>query len=177
MVLSIDGKTAIAARSRRHPGRPPRLGEPARQEFEYRRHGTASLVAALDVRTGEVLTKVIARNNATTFTAFLDHLDQAIAPGKAIHVVLDNGSSHTAEHTKAWLDEHPRRHVRWTPPHASWLNQVELFFSALTRRVVRHGDFTSRDDLIEKLEAYVIGHNETAKPYPWTYEGTPLKAA
>lgn len=177
VVLSIDEKTAIAARSRRHPGRPARPGEPVRQEFEYRRHGTVSLVTALDVRTGEVLTEVIARNDAVTFTAFLDQLDRAIAPGREIHVVLDNGSSHTAKHTKAWLAAHPRWHVRWTPPHASWLNQVELFFSALTRRVVRHGDFSSRDDLIEKLDAYVIGHNETAKPYRWTYEGTPLKAA
>ncbi|NVK80047.1 hypothetical protein [Streptomyces morookaense] len=71
----------------------------------------------------------------------------------------------------------PRWHVRWTPPHASWLNQAELFVSALTRRAVRHGNFANRDDLIGKLEAYVIGHNETAKPYRWTYEGTPLKAA
>ncbi|MFD4397076.1 IS630 family transposase [Kitasatospora sp. NPDC058478] len=177
VVLSIDEKTAVAARSRRYPGRSTRPGEPTRQEFEYRRHGTVSLVAALDVRTGEVLTEVIARNDAATFTAFLNQLDQAIAPGSEIHVVLDNGSSHTAKHTKAWLAAHPRWHVRWTPPHTSWLNQVELFFSALTRRVVRHGDFASRDDLIEKLEAYVIGHNETAKPYHWTYEGTPLKAA
>ncbi|MFE5586413.1 IS630 family transposase [Kitasatospora sp. NPDC056531] len=177
VVLSIDEKTAIAARSRRHPGRPARPGEPARQEFEYRRHGTASLVAAFDVRTGEVLTEVICRNDAVTFTTFLDQLDRAIAPDKEIHVVLDNGSSHTARHTKTWLAAHPRWHVRWTPPHASWLNQVELFFSALTRRVLRHGDFASRDDLIDKLEAYVIGHNETAKPYRWTYDATPLKAA
>ncbi|MFG2394982.1 IS630 family transposase [Streptomyces lavendulae] len=177
VVLSIDEKTAIAARSRRYPGRPARPGEPTRQEFEYRRHGTASLVAALDIRTGEVLTEAITRNDAVTFTAFLDQLDQAIAPGKEIHVVLDNGSSHTAKHTRAWLAAHSRWHVRWTPPHASWLNQVELFFSALTRRVVRHGDFSSRDDLIEKLEAYVIGHNEAAKPYRWFYEGTPLKTA
>ncbi|MCX4441034.1 transposase [Streptomyces albidoflavus] len=68
---------------------------------------------------------------------------RAIAPGKEIHVVLDNGSSHTAKHTKAWLAAHPRWHVRWTPPHASWHNQVELFFSALTRRVMRHGDFAT----------------------------------
>ncbi|MEV8015376.1 hypothetical protein AB0O76_03255 [Streptomyces sp. NPDC086554] len=67
--------------------------------------------------------------------------------------------------------------LEWTPPHASWLNQVELFFSALTRRVLRHGDFHSRDDLIDKLETYVIKHNETARPYCWTYEDTPLKAA
>lgn len=119
VVLSIDEKTAIAARSRRHPGRPARPGDPARQEFEYRRHGTASLIAALDIRTGEVLTEVIRRSDAATFTAFLDQLDQAIAPGKEIHVVLDNGSSHTAKHTKTWLAAHPRWHVRWTPPAAA----------------------------------------------------------
>ncbi|MEU4351794.1 IS630 family transposase [Streptomyces sp. NPDC023838] len=151
--------------------------EPARQEFEYRRHGIASLVAALDVRTGEVLTEVIRRNDAVTFTAFLDRLDRVIAPGKEIHVVLDNGSSHTARHTKAWLATHPRWHVRWPPPHASWLNQIELFFSAVTRRVLRRGDFASRDDLIDKLDVYVIRHNENAKPYRWTYDATPLGAA
>lgn len=176
VVLSIDEKTAIAARSRRYPGRSARPGKPVRQEFEYRRHGTASLVAALDVRSGEVLTEVITRNDAVTFTGFLDQLDAVIAPGHEVRIVLDNGSSHTAKHAKAWLALHPRWHVRWTPPHASWLNQVELFFSALTRGVVRHGDFADRNDLIEKLEAYTIGHNETAKPYRWTYEGTPLKA-
>jgi transposase len=177
VVLSIDEKTAIAARSRRHLGQPARPGEPARQEFEYRRHGTVSLVAALEVRTGEVFTEVIGRDDAVIFTAFLEQIDRAIAPGKEIHVVLDNGSSHTARHTKTWLAAHPRWCVRWTPPHASWLNQVELFFSALTCRTLRNGDFGSRDDLIEKLEAYVIGHNETAKPYRWTYEGIPLKTA
>ncbi|MGY5031272.1 IS630 family transposase [Streptomyces sp. 900116325] len=159
------------------PGRPARPGAPARQEFEYRRHGTASLAAALDVSSGEVLAEVIARNDAVTFAALLDRLDRVIPPDKEIHAVLDNGSSHTAKHTKAWLAAHPRWRVRWTPPHASWLNQVELFFSALTRRIVRQGDFASRDDLIDKLESYVVGHNETAKPYRWTYEGTPLKAA
>ncbi|MFC4503583.1 MULTISPECIES: IS630 family transposase [Streptomyces] len=176
VVLSIDEKTAIAARSRRHPGHPARPGEPTRQEFEYRRHGTVSLIAALDVCTGEVLTEVIARNDAVTFTAFLDQLDATIAPGQNVHVVLDNGSSHTAKHTKKWLVAHPRWTVHWTPPHASWLNQIELCFSAMTRRVLRHGDFSSRDDLIDKLETYVIGRNETVKPYKWTYDGIPLKA-
>ncbi|MET9922416.1 transposase [Streptomyces sp. NPDC006435] len=107
----------------------------------------------------------------------MERLDRAVAPDKETRVVLDNGSPHTAKHTKTWPAAHPRRHVRWIPPHASWLNQVELFFSAPTRRVLRYGDFASRDDLIEKLGAYVIGHNETTKPYRWTYEGTPLKAA
>ncbi len=78
---------------------------------------------------------------------------------------------------EARLAAHPRRHVHRTPVHASWLNQIELYFSALARRVIRHGDFTSRDDLIEKIETYVIKKNTTAKPYRWTYDGTPLKAA
>ncbi|MEY9933602.1 transposase [Catenulispora sp. GP43] len=175
--LSIDEKTAIAARSRKHPAVPAVPGQPARREFEYVRHGIASLVAAFDIDTGQALTEIIARNDADTFIAFLCCLDQLIAPGRDIHAVLDNGSSHVAKKTKAWLAAHPRWHVHWTPPHASWLNQVELYFSALTRAVIRHGDFTSRDDLIDKIETYVIAKNDTAKPYRWTYDGTPLKAA
>ncbi|MCY0963509.1 IS630 family transposase [Streptomyces sp. H27-H5] len=183
VVLSIDEKTAIAARSRKHPAQPAtpaapgQPGRPARQEFEYVRHGTASLVAAMDVTSGEVLTEVIDRNTAATFTAFLDQLDATIEPGKNIHVVLDNGSSHTARHTKKWLANHPRWHVHWTPPHASWLNQIELVFSALTRRVLRHGDFTSRDDLIAKMDDYMIKRNETARPFKWTYAASPLQEA
>jgi len=177
MVLSIDEKTAIAARSRKHPDIPAAPGRPARREFEYKRHGTASLLAALDVASGQVLGEIIARNDADTFIGFLTMLDQHIAPDRPVHVVLDNGSSHTAKKTKAWLAEHPRWHVHWTPPHASWLNQVELYFSALAKTVIRYGDFASRDDLINKIESYILGKNETAKPYRWTYEGTPLKAA
>ncbi|MFJ9777923.1 IS630 family transposase, partial [Kitasatospora sp. NPDC101157] len=111
VVLSVDEKTAIAARSRKHPTSVAGPGTPVRQEFEYHRHGTASIVAALDVTTGEVLTEPISRNNAATFTTFLDHLDTVIDPRKEIHVVLDNGSSHTAKHTKAWFAAHPRWHV------------------------------------------------------------------
>lgn len=175
VVLSIDEKTAITARSRKHPGRPAAPGRAARQEFEYIRHGTVSIIAALNVLTGEVLTETITRNDATTFQHFLTMLDQHIDPTRQIHVVLDNGSSHVAKTTHAWLAAHPRWHVHWTPVHASWLNQVELYFSALTRRVVRHGDFNSRTDLIDKIETYVIEKNTTAKPYRWTYDGTPLK--
>ncbi|MCJ1676198.1 IS630 family transposase [Streptomyces sp. APSN-46.1] len=176
VVLSIDEKTAIAARSRRHPGQAPAPGRPARQEFEYRRHGTVSIAAALDVNTGEVLTQPITRNDSATFVRFLKMLDRIIDPRREIHVVLDNGSAHTAK-TKAWLAAHPRWHVHWTPPHASWLNQVELYFSALARSVLRHGDFPSKGDLIDKIDTFAIRHNTTAKPYRWTYDGTPLKAA
>ena len=165
VVLSIDEKTAIAARSRKHPTQPCTPGRAIRQEFEYVRHGTVSIVAALDVRTGEAVTEPIARNDSATFQTFLTMLDQAIDPDKQIHVVLDNGASHVAKATRAWLNAHPRWHVHWTPVHASWLNQIELYFSALTRRVIRHGDFSSRTDLIEKIETYVIAKNTTAKPY------------
>jgi len=175
--ISIDEKTSMQARSRKHPDSPVAPGRDARQEFEYIRHGTVSIVAAMDIDTGQVLTEPIARNDSATFVAFLGALDAAIDPDKEIHVVLDNGSSHTAKNTKAWLHAHPRWHVHWTPPHASWLNMVEIWFSTLAKRVLRYGDFSDRGDLANKIEAFTILHNEAAKPYRWTYEGTPLKAA
>lgn len=175
--LSIDEKTSMQARSRKHPGIPVAPGRAARQEFEYVRHGTVSIVAAMDIDTGQVLTEPIARNDSATFVAFLAALDAAIDPDREIHVVLDNGSSHTAKNTRAWLRAHPRWHVCWTPPHASWLNMVEIWFSTLAKRVLRHGDFPDRADLADKIEAFTILHNQTARPYRWTYEGTPLKAA
>ncbi len=175
IVLSIDEKTAIQARERRYPSQPAAPGRATRREFEYRRHGTASIVAALDITTGQTLIETIQRNNAPTFTAFLDRLDRILPRDKDIHMVLDNGSAHTARHTRAWLAAHPRWHVHWTPPHASWLNQVELVFSALTRAVLRNGGFTSRNDLIEKIDAWTIRRNEHARLFRWTYQGTPLK--
>jgi transposase len=107
VVLSIDEKTAIAVRSRKHPGRPARPGRAGRQEFEYVRHGTVSIAAALHVLTGEILTEPIAKNDSPTFVGFLRMLDQAIDPNREIHVVMDNGSSHTAQHTREWLAAHP----------------------------------------------------------------------
>jgi len=174
--LSIDEKTSVQARSRKHPGHPGAPGREARQEFEYRRHGTVSIIAAMDIDTGQVLTEAIEHNNSATFTAFLDTLDAAIDPGREIHLVLDNGSSHTSKHTKAWFHAHPRWHTHYTPPHASWLNMIEIWFSTLAKRVIRYGDFPSRGDLADKIEAFTNLYNETATPYRWAYDGTPLKA-
>ncbi|OMI84696.1 hypothetical protein BSZ07_35990 [Streptomyces sp. M1013] len=115
----------------------------------------------LEVTTGQTLIETVQRNNAATFTAFLDRLDRLLPRDKDIHAVLDNGSSHTARHTRKWLAAHPRRHVHWTPPHASWLSQAELVFSALTRAVLRNGDFTSRDDLIEKMDTWTSNATNT----------------
>ncbi|WP_405702908.1 IS630 family transposase [Streptomyces sp. NBC_01383] len=147
VVLSVDEKTAMQARSRRHPTRTARRGDVKRREFEYRRHGTASIVAALDIHTGQVLIESIARNDSATFIRFLRLLDHSIAPDLTIHPAMDNGSSHTSKATRAWLEAHPRFAVHHTLKHASWLNQVEIFFSILARRGLLHrGEFTSRQD-------------------------------
>lgn len=162
---------------RKYPDQPPRQGRLRRREFEYVRHGTASLFAALDVHTGEVLAEPIhGKNNSINFCGFLDDIERAVDPALAIHVVLDNGSSHVSKHTRAWFDAHPRWHVHYTPPHASWANQVELFFSVLQRKVINNGDFASRDDLISKMLRFIADYDQTARPFKWTYAADPLVA-
>ncbi len=177
VVLSVDEKTAMGARSRKHPTKPVRPGQPERVEFEYRRHGTASIVAALDVHSGQVLADDIARNDAATFIDFLTSIDRVIDPRLTIHLIMDNGSSHVAKATKAWLAAHPRFVAHHTPVHASWLNQVELVFSILTRRLLRRGEFASRGDLVAKIMAWIAEYDRDAKPFAWTYNGEPLKVA
>jgi transposase len=170
VVLSIDEKTGIQAKSRKHPTQTVRPGRPARREFEYVRHGTASLVAAMDVSTGKVHARDIKRNNSVTFISFLEEIDERVEDELDIHIVMDNGSSHTSKLTKAWLETHTRFVVHYTPVHASWLNQVEAFFSILTRKVLRRGEFDSREDLVTKMLKFIEHHAETAKPFKWVYD-------
>ncbi len=115
-------------------------GRPRRREFEYVRHGTASLLAAMDVHSGKVLARPIEKNNSTTFCAFLDIIDAAVDADLTVHVILDNGSSYVSKETRTWFVDHPRWVVHYTPVHASWVNQIELFFSILQRKVVRNGN-------------------------------------
>ena len=170
VVLSIDEKTGIQAKSRKYLTTPVGPGRLARQEFEYVRHGTASLIAALDVATGRVEAVDVERNDSLHFIEFLAKIESSIDPGLAIHVVMDNGSSHRSKATKRWLSEHPRFVVHHTPVHASWLNQVEAFFSILTRKVLRRGEFASREDLIAKMIAFIEHRNMTAQPFKWVYD-------
>lgn len=169
VLVSVDEKTGIQARSRRYPTRTMADGS-ARREFEYIRHGTVSIIAAMDVTGGEVIAERIARNNSTTFISFLTRLDTSIPAGTAIHLIMDNGSSHTSRTTRAWLEAHPRFSVTHTPKHASWLNMVEQFFSTLTRRALRHGDIDSQADLEDKITTFTIRHNQTAQPIAWRYD-------
>ena len=133
VVFSVDEKTGITARSRKHPDQPGRPGQRTRREFEYVRHGTVSIIAALNVHTGQVLTQTIERNNADTFIGFLRTLDTTVPAGTDIHLVMDNGSSHVAKKTKAWLAARPRFQIHHTPVHASWLNQISVNRSSARR--------------------------------------------
>jgi len=178
LVLSVDEKTAIAARSRKHPTRRCAPGLVERREFEDKRHGTACLMAALDVHSGQVLGTDAAKNDSAHFTGFLEEVDRAVHPDLLIHLVLDNGSSHVSKQTKTWLTAHPRFQAHCTPKHASWLKQVsELFFSILARQLLKRGEFASRQDLVERIMAFIADYDPTAKPFRWTYDGSPLKVA
>ncbi|MGH8919370.1 MAG: IS630 family transposase, partial [Actinomycetes bacterium] len=143
---------------------------PARREFEYVRHGTVSIIAALQVATGQVITEPIEHNDSVTFTGFLHRLDQCVDPRLDIALVMDNGPSHTSRATRAWIAAHPRITVTYTPKHASWLDMAELWFSVLARALLRRGEFTSRAGLADKITSFAIRYNRTAKPYTWTYD-------
>jgi transposase len=177
VLFSVDEKTAMAARSRKRATRRVRPGQVERREFEYVRHGTVSLMAAMNVTTGTVHPKIIVRNDSDTFIAFLTELAATVDPDQKIHLILDNGASHTSKQTRKWISEHPRFTVTYTPCHASWLNMIEIFFSIMTRRMLRRGDFASRDDLIAKITTFITTYNRTAKPFRWTYDAKLLRAA
>ena len=177
VLLSIDEKTGIQAKSRKYATAAVRPGRVARRELEYIRHGTVSLMAAMNVVDGTVLGKIITRNDSATFIEFLTEIDQMIDPDLDIYLVMDNGSSHVSKATKAWLAAHPRFHVTRTPTHASWLNMVEIWFSILTRKVLRRGEFATRQTLADKIIDFMCDYDDKATPFRWTYDGRPLKAA
>ena len=170
MVICIDEKTGIQAKHRRYAEQPPRPGRLARREFEYVRNGTVSIIAALEVATGQVVAEPISRNDSATFTGFLHRLDQCTDSRLNIHLIMDNGSSHTSKATRAWIAAHPRITVTYTPKHASWLDMAELWFSTLARGLLRRGEFTSRADLTAKITSFTVRYNRTARPYTWTYD-------
>jgi len=176
IVVSIDEKTSIQAREPVRATIRAAPGRAERREFEYKRHGTVALLAALLVHTGEIKGGVYERNSRLEFVDFLDRLEAEIPAGKQIHAILDNLQVHKTPHVNAWLEAHPRWRFHFTPTHASWLNQIELFFSILSRRLLKRGLFSSKDDLKAQLLAFIERYNPTAKPFAWTYAGKPLTA-
>jgi len=178
LVVSLDEKTGIQAKAPVKPDQPPAPGKPARREHEYTRNGTQCLFAALKVHHGEVLAMASKTRNRFDLIRFLDLLDTGIPviEGQQIVAVSDNLSTRGTQEVNDWLKAHPRWSFQFTPTHASWLNQIEIFFSILYRRLLKHGIFTSEDDLAEQMLAYVETYNQTAKPFKWTYTGKVLEA-
>ncbi len=174
IVVSIDEKTSIQAKEPIRAEIPMRPGKPARREFEYKRHGTVALLAALLVHTGEVKGSVYERNSRVEFLDFLATLEAEIPADKQVHAILDNLQVHKTPEVRDWLAQHPRWHFHFTPTHASWLNQIELWFSILTRRMIRRGSFKSTNELKAQLLTFIERYNPTAKPFAWTYQGKPL---
>ena len=168
-VFCIDEKTAIQALDRRDRVLPLSPGRVERHGFEYKRHGTLSLYAALNVQTGEVQGKTTARHTSLDFVGFLGEVVATRAPDEEIHVILDNLSTHKTKLVESFLEEHPNVTLHFTPTYSSWLNQVELWFSKVQRDVLSRGIFTSTADLARKLRRYIDAYSKRARPFRWKY--------
>jgi transposase len=167
IVLSVDEKTQIQALDRTQPMLPLRSGQVERHTHDYKRNGTTSLFAALNVATGEVTQQARARHTGEDFLAFLRRLERTY-PDQDLHVILDNVSTHKTPDVRAWLERHPRISFHFTPTSASWLNQVETWFSVLTRQAIRRGSFSSVKELIAMIDRFTSSWNAGSTPFVWT---------
>jgi transposase len=168
-VFCVDEKTAIQALDRLDPVLPLSPGRAERHGFEYQRHGTLSLYAAFNTKSGEVFGKTAERHTSAEFVAFLEDLVTYQPKRKELHVVLDNLAAHKTRLVQHFLTEHPQVHLHFTPTYASWLNQIELWFAKIERDLIARGIFTSARDLSRKLLRYIRHYNKDPKPVKWTY--------
>ena len=170
VVFCVDEKTAIQALDRTDARLPMTPGRAERHGFEYVRHGTLSLYAALEVATGRVEGKTAARHTSVEFVDFLDQVVAGAPKRKAIHFIVDNLSAHKTKAVQGWLAAHPRVTMHYTPTYSSWLNQVESWFARIERDCIARGIFTSTTDLRRKLLQYIKLHNQTCQPFVWRYK-------
>src|SRR5215813_12478093 len=168
-VFCVDEKTAIQALDRLDPVLPLSPGRAERHGFEYYRHGTLSLYAALNTETGEVLGKTAQRHTSEEFVAFLTEIVAHQPKEREIHIIADNLSAHKTKRVEAFLSEHRNVKMHYTPTYSSWLNQVELWFNKVERDVIARGVFTSTPDLSRKLMRYIRECNKRPKPIKWSY--------
>lgn len=176
LVVCLDEKPAIQALERRHQSKEMRSGKPQKRDFNYVRHGVLNLFAAFNVLDGKVYGKTAETKKAPDFLAFMkDVYSRWSSPTRELHFIMDNYGTHTSEIVTDWVKEHPDVQLHFTPTHASWLNQIELWFSILYRQALARGDFKSKDDLAGKLISFIEQYNIRAKPFAWTYKGTPLR--
>lgn len=168
-VFCIDEKSAIQALDRLDRRLPLSPGRAERHGFEYYRHGTLSLYAALNPKTGEVIGQTTPRHTSQEFVSFLTDVVATQPAGRQIHVILDNFSTHKTDLVKGFLQSHPNVSLHFTPTYSSWLNQVESWFSKLQRDVIDRGIFTSVADLKRKIMRYIRLYQKSAKPFQWKY--------
>ena len=176
VVLSIDEKSQIQALDRTQPGLPLKPGKCGTMTHDYKRHGTTTLFAALSVLEGTVLGRCMQRHRHQEFIRFLNAVERAVPAGKPIHAIVDNYATHTHAKVEAWCARHPRWAFHLTPTSASWINAVEGFFSALTRRRLKRGAFCSVVDLQAAINRYIEEHNNDPKPFVWTKPASAILA-
>jgi len=168
VVLCMDEKSQIQALDRTQPSLPLKKGRAGTMTHDYKRHGTTTLFAALDVLTGKVIGKCFARHRHDEFLRFLRTIDTSVPRNLQIHLIVDNYGTHNHPDVKAWLAKHKRFHLHFTPTSSSWLNLVERWFGELTDKMIRRGVFHSVDDLIEAITEFLRVHNDDPKPFVWT---------
>jgi transposase len=168
LVLCVDEKSQIQALDRTQPLLPMRPGQAERHSHDYKRHGTTSLFAALDIATGRVIGRCYQRHRAVEFRKFLAAVEEAVPVDLDIHLVLDNYATHKAPPVRSWLARHPRYHLHFTPTSASWLNQVERWFALLADRQIKRGVHCSVHALKADIATFIQAHNNDPKPFIWT---------
>jgi transposase len=168
LVLSVDEKSQIQALDRTQPGLPLKKGRAGTMTHDYKRHGTTTLFAALDVATGKVIGECMSRHRHQEFLRFLRTIDRNAPKQFDLHLIVDNYATHKHAKVKAWLKRHPRFHLHFTPTSASWINLVERFFGLITGDAIRRGVFRSVAELKTAIEAYLEQHNAEPKPFVWT---------
>ena len=167
MVLCVDEKSQIQALNRTQPTLPLGLGHVEGYTHDYVRHGTTTLFAALDAATGKVIGKCAKRHRHQEFLAFLRRIDRETPPDLDLHLALDTCATHQHPKVRAWLARRPRFHLHYTPTSASWLNQVERWFAAVSQRAIKRGSFDSVPHLVRTIESFIADYNETASPFAW----------
>ena len=168
VVLCMDEKSQVQALDRTQPSLPMTKGRAGTMTHDYKRHGTTTLFAALNVLTGTVIGRCLPRHRNTEFLKFLRTIDREVPQGLQIHMICDNYGTHKHPNVKKWLDKHPRFRLHFTPTSSSWLNLVERWFRDLTDKAIRRGVFHSVNDLITAIEDYLKANNDNPKPFIWT---------
>jgi transposase len=168
LVLCVDEKTQIQALDRTQPLLPLRPGQLERRTHDYKRHGTTSLFAALELKTSQVIAQLKHRHRSVEFRQFLDVIEAQVPAELDVHIIVDNYGTHKSAIIRKWFAKRPRFHVHFTPTYGSWINLVERWFAELTNKRIRRGVFRSVKDLEAAIRQYIEVHNENPKPFTWT---------